>query len=161
MDDIYYTVASMVIKAYSTGNYNNGELISVKLLRYTGNASNLYSALINRGYKSVIHNVDGTIGVEITSGDVVVGRTTVNGYEEFTMKKVKLIDNYGTWTIGKKKPLRDGVKIEQGGYRGILRFSHKSTDRGHGYSIDINHWVIVTEDYRLVPLQSGEALIGE
>ena len=119
-------------------------LIAVNLLKYSEYACKLHAALVNRGYENVIHNVDGNIAVVIT---------------EEPKKKVKLINNYGTWTIGEKKPLRDGVHIEQGDEVGILRFSHKSQDRGHGYTIDIQNWVIVTEDYRLVKLQDGEAYI--
>ena len=138
MDDLIGTVADMVIEEYSTGKYNNGELIAVNLLKYREHVSELHHRLNRKGYENVIHNVDGKIAVEI-KGEL--------------SEKVKLIHSYGTWTIGKKKPLRDGVKIKQDDESGILRLSHKSTDRGQGGSVDIQHWVIVTEDYRLVALQ--------
>lgn len=145
MDDLIGTVVDMVIEEYNTVYYSNGELIEVKVLNYDKYVSELHHRLNAKGYENVIHNVDGHIEVEIKTG-------------KCDMKKVMLIDNYGTWTIGQNIPLRDGVKIEQNGEGGILRFSHKVTHNLHN---EWDYWVIVTKDYRVVPLQEGEALIGE
>ncbi len=141
--DLINTVAELVIETHNTSDESP---ITVKLLKYSEYACKLHAALVNRGYENVIHNVDGNIAVVITGE---------------TKKKVNLVNNWGHWTIDEKKPLRDGVHIEQGDESGILRFSHSSTSRGHGCSVDMQSWVIVTEDYRLVPLESGEAYIGE
>lgn len=163
MDDLIGTVADMVIEEYNTVHYSNGELIEVPLLKYSVYVSKLHHCLNAKGYENVIHNVDGHIEVEIKTGKIEVEIKT----GKCDMKKVKLINNYGTWTIGKKKkPLssvawkngKSGVKIEQDGESGILRLSHQVTENLHS---EWDYWVIVTEDYRLVPLQEGEALIGE
>ena len=70
MNDLLNCIADMVIEEYSTGDYGNGELISVKILDYKEDAVKLWSRLLSEGYESVIHNVDGNIGVEITSDEV-------------------------------------------------------------------------------------------
>lgn len=78
------------------------------------------------------------------------------------MKKINIKDNWGSWTVN-EEPISKylGETIQQGSTTGVLRFSHSSRYRGHGASIDIQHFVLVTEDYRLVRLKSGVAtLVG-
>lgn len=78
------------------------------------------------------------------------------------MQNLTIKDSWGSWTVN-GEPISNylGEKIQQGSTTGVLRFSHSFRDRGHGASTTMDRFVLVTEDFRLVPLKSGKAILVE
>ena len=77
--------------------------------------------------------------------------------------KIEITDNGYTGKQSKDIKLYDGLMISQKGNTGVLRKAGSTRQGGgHGegtwYTTD---WVIVTEDYRLHPLEIGECNVSE
>jgi hypothetical protein len=69
-------------------------------------------------------------------------------------------DSWGHWSInGRSISEYLGKKIKQGSEVGVLRHSHTKVVHAQGGPDKFNNYVLVTEDFRLVPFKTGKAYL--